>query len=324
VRTGQGFPHTRNLIVPTTNKVIHRTGEKDPAENLKGNHTVKRDLREFFDQVEETLLALFRLAGFVQHAGDRGENREEILRDFLSKHLPDRYGVAKGEMITKEGLHTHSADIIIYDAANCPVLYAGQTKVVPIEGVYGIIEVKSRLSKEEFLDAARKIESFKRLAPRELSVIRTREYVTVHRPSRPFGIILGFELADNSLDSLADNWMALNKQIHDVNYFVNLVAVLGQGLLYYEKADLLVGEKSPLLDTDEFVALTLTAHKREANKEQLLDYIKIRVCTEESGTKTFGRFFVYLLIMLAKLRLGVADLGRYLDPDLPIMILRES
>jgi hypothetical protein len=281
------------------------------------------DLKEFFGKVEETMLARFHQAGFVQHPGDKGENREGILREFLSTHLPHRYGVAKGEVITKQGQHGHSADIVIYDAINCPVLYVEKTTILPIEGVYGIIEVKSRLSKPEFLDAVTKIESFKKLAPRELSVIQTREYVTVHRPSRPFGIVLGFELGDNSLDSLEANWHELNDQIHDVNYFANLVVVLGSGLLHFERVDLTRGEKWPLLDTDEFVNLVLTAHKREKNDEPPLE-VKVRITAEGLGMRTFGRFFVYLLIMLAKMKVGIPDLGRYVDPTLPIMIHRES
>jgi hypothetical protein len=41
----------------------------------------------------------------VQHAGDRGGNREEILRTFLSQHLPAKYGVTKGELVAKSGVH---------------------------------------------------------------------------------------------------------------------------------------------------------------------------------------------------------------------------
>jgi len=278
---------------------------------------------EFFAHVEETLLAMFSQSGFTQHAGDKGENREEILRDFLSTHLPKRYGVIKGEIITKDGVHSHAADIIIYDALDCPILYKAKTAVLPIEGVYGIIEVKSRLSKAEFLDASRKIESFKHLAPRDLSVIQTREYVTVHRPSRPFGIVLGYELDGNSLDSLSSNWLEENNRIHDVNYFVNLVCVLGVGLLYYDQVNLTRGEKGMLLDTDEFVNLVLTIHKHKANKEPM-DEIITRIPKEEFGNRSFGRFFVYLLIMLFRMKLSVPDLGRYLDPDLPILTFRES
>ncbi|HEX3640769.1 MAG TPA: DUF6602 domain-containing protein, partial [Ktedonobacteraceae bacterium] len=123
------------------------------------------DMQAFFGSVEDSMLALYRQARVVHHSGDRGENREQDLRDFLQKHLPKKYGVTKGEIITRAGEHSHAADIIIFDALNCPVLYSQHTAVLPIEGVYGIIEVKSKLSKSEFLDDIGKIEQFKHLAP---------------------------------------------------------------------------------------------------------------------------------------------------------------
>jgi hypothetical protein len=156
------------------------------------------NMTEFFANVERTMQAKYAETDMIHHSGDKGVNRETILRSLLEKRLPSRYGVVKGEMVTRSGESTHFADVIIYDKLNCPVLHADDTAVVPIEGVYGIIEVKSRLSKAELLVATRQIESFKRLAPRELSVVQTREYVTVQRPSRPFGMVLAFELADNS------------------------------------------------------------------------------------------------------------------------------
>lgn len=281
------------------------------------------DLAELFQRVEGTLVARFNEAAAVKHHGDRGENREEVLRDFLAEHLPRRFGVAKGEVMTRGGGHSHSADVIIYDADSGPLLYADKTKILPIECVYGIIEVKSRLSKAEFVDASKKIEAFKRLAPRDLSVIETREYMTVHRPSRPFGMIFAFDLADNSLESLLTNWEERNREVHDVNYFENLVVILGAGLLTWEMADLAVGNKHLLLDTDEFVDHMLTEEKRARNDEPPTDRV-VRQVVEARGQETFGRFFVYLLIALERLRLGVADLGRYLDPDLPFMIRRES
>jgi hypothetical protein len=281
------------------------------------------DLKELLRLTEEELLARFRAAGYVEHLGDRGENREEILRNFLDKNLPRRYGIGKGAVVTKEGVQSHSADIVVYDAIECPILYAERTQVFPIEGVYGLIEVKSRLAKSEFLDACEKIRVFKQLAPRDLSVIQTRYGATVHRPSRPFGIVLAFGLADNSLESLAANWEMLNSQIHDVNYFANLVAILGTGILRHEVADLSIGEKRPLLDTDEFVELVLTSQKRQVSGEAPLE-VYFRIVKENSGARTFGRFLVYLLAMLARLKLGAPDLGRYIDPDLPILVRRES
>lgn len=269
------------------------------------------------------MLARFREAGFIKHAGDKGENREHILREFLATHLPKKYGVAKGEIVTKEGQHSHSADIVIYDAANCPVLYSEKTAIIPIEGVFGVIEVKSSLSKAEFIGAARQIEAFKKMAPRELGVIETREYVTVHRPSRPFGIIVGFDLASNSLDSLSANWRDLNAEIHNVNFFVNFFCVLGEGLIRYEKVNLSIGEKTLLIDTDEFVTLVQTQHKRTNNKEQH-DEIILRTIIEGLNDATFGRFFVYLLVLLSRMRINPPDLGQYIDPGLPLTVVKES
>lgn len=277
---------------------------------------------KLFSLIEKTMLARFEESGIVKHNGDKGENREELLVNFLKEHLPKRYGVVKGEVITKEGNRSHAVDIIIYDTVNCPILYAGKTVIVPIEGVYGIIEVKSSLSKTEFDDAARKIESFKKLAPRELGIIETRDYVTLHRASRPFGIVFGFQLSGNSLDSLKKNWMAQCKAVHDVNFFCNLICVLGSGVLHYESVNLTMGEKHLLLDTDEFVKLILTGQKRLNNSEEQ-DEIILRIVKEGAEDQTFGRFFTYLLIMLTKMKLNTPDISRYIDPNLPLSIVRE-
>jgi uncharacterized protein DUF6602 len=280
------------------------------------------NLNELFSSIEATMLARFRESGFIQHSGDKGENREEILVEFLRIHLPKRYGVTKGEVITKEGNRSHAIDIIIYDTVNCPVLYSGKTSILPIEGIYGIIEVKSSLSKPELDDALSKIESFKRLAPRDLGVIATREYVTLHRASRPFGIVLGYQLANNSLDSLRSNWQQQCAEVHDVNFFSNMICVLGEGVLRYEHINLTKGEKHLLIHTDEFVDLVLTAHKRRDNSEPY-DEIVTRIIIEHAKDKTFGRFVTYLLIMLTRMKLNVPDLGRYIDSDLPIAVIQE-
>lgn len=281
------------------------------------------DLQDRFARLEDTLLSQFREAGFVTHSGDRGENREELLSSFLETHLPRRYGILKGEIITQDGDKSHSADIIIYDALNAPVLYRGRTAVVPIESVYGIIEVKSSLSKHELLDATAKIESFKRLAPRGLSLIQTRDQVTLHRPTRPFGIVVGYQLVDNSLHSLHDNLQEDCDRVYNVDHFTNIVAVLGVGLLYHEVVNFSQGTKEPLLDTDQFVTLVTTVHKRSAASEPI-DELMLRIVEDAAGDRTFGRLFVFLLMMLARLRLSVPDLGRYYDPELPIMVVRES
>lgn len=280
------------------------------------------DLNNLFSSIETTMLARFKESGFIQHSGDKGENREGFLLDFLRDHLPKKYGVTKGEVITKEGLRSHAIDIIVYDAVNCPILYSGKTSILPIEGVYGIIEVKSSLSKFEFNDAASKITSFKKLAPDSLGAIANENSIILQKASRPFGIVFGFQLSNNSLDSLKDNLNDHSNDVREVDYFCNLVCVLGQGLLRYEIVNLTKGEKHLLLGTDEFVKFLMTVHKRLKNSE-MQDEMLARIIKEGAGDKTFGRFFTYLLIMLTRMKLNTPDLGSYIDPDLPISIGRE-
>ncbi len=286
---------------------------------MTNQHSGTKSLADLFKLIEQSLSADLERAGFINHSGDKGENREEILREFLEKHLPERYGVTKGEIITKSGDVSHSADIIIYDKVDCPILYAGKTTIVPIEGVYGIIEVKSRLPKAELADCASKIAAFKNLAPRDLAVISTRDYVTVSRPSRPFGMVIGYQLDGNSLDSLQKNLKDICNSVYTVNNFVNLVVVLNRGLLWWEHVSLAKGEKHHLLDTDKFVDLILQFQDAEKPEGELLRI----VCETPSGS-SFGRFFVYLLIVLRGMKLNPPDLAAYIDPDLGVTIIKES
>jgi hypothetical protein len=117
--------------------------------------------------------------------------------------------------------------------------------------------------------------------------------------------------------------MEENARIHEVNSFANLIVVLGTGLIHYETANLSRATKDLLLDTDPFVNMVLTARKRATNKEAM-DEIVVRCIGDPVGQKTFGRFFVYLLIMLERMKLSTPDLGRYLDPTIPRLITRES
>ena len=104
---------------------------------------------------------------------------------------------------------------------------------------------------------------------------------------------------------------------------MNLVAVLGVGIIHPERADFDASERHPLLDTDELVTLFETQDKRARNKEPLLN-VNVRTVAQELGQRTLGRFFVLMLVMLERLKLNVPDLGQYLDPTMPPVIHRES
>lgn len=98
------------------------------------------------------------------HKGESGRRREDDLRDFLRLMLPGRLGVGTGEIVATDGTVSGQADIIIYDALQTPLLDRSESSiVVPIEGVYGVIEVSSRLDGPKLKEDVAKIRAIKRL-----------------------------------------------------------------------------------------------------------------------------------------------------------------
>ncbi len=73
----------------------------------------------------------------INHMGERGGSREEILLSYLRKYIPIKYEMNNGVIIDETGEQSRQQDIIIYDSFNSPVLLNMQsTKMVPIESVF--------------------------------------------------------------------------------------------------------------------------------------------------------------------------------------------
>jgi hypothetical protein len=103
--------------------------------------------------------------------GDRlskGELREADVQRALRPHLSARYQMCKGIVVNAEGEQSGPQDIIIVDTFAGPSLYEagdGEHRVVPVETVVGVIQVKSRATKTEIESARANVASAKRLLP---------------------------------------------------------------------------------------------------------------------------------------------------------------
>jgi hypothetical protein len=112
-----------------------------------------------------TLLARFE-GSARGHQGEKGARREDHFREFLRAVLPSRLGVASGEIVDCAGSRSPAMDIIIYDASETPLLDhgdAGMHAVVPVEGVYAVVEVASSLTTRKLREDAAKIHAAKAL-----------------------------------------------------------------------------------------------------------------------------------------------------------------
>jgi hypothetical protein len=104
---------------------------------------------------------------FASHRLSAGENREDLVADFLHNHLPRKFGVSSGMVVSHDGLFSNQADLVVVDEQNNAPLYAAaRNKLWPVEAVYALIEVKTTLHPAELTDAIAKGRRFKALKRR--------------------------------------------------------------------------------------------------------------------------------------------------------------
>lgn len=97
------------------------------------------------------------------HPGEYGMYRERCLKNILQKALPKKYSISDGFIITSLNSVSTQCDLLIHDSQVQPIIDNNLAKFFPVEEIYGIIEVKSDLSKTDFIAALRKLAATKKL-----------------------------------------------------------------------------------------------------------------------------------------------------------------
>jgi len=192
------------------------------------------DLNLIFREISKNLLSEFEQSGEYGHTVTQGSYREDQLAEFLRDgRLPHKYKVLKGEIVSSKTGTAEHFDLIIFDSSRAPIWKQSQSiSVVPIEGVSGIIEVKSSLSKAELRDALEKIKKLREMVPISHAQITAPGTTNAYPRPSPFGLVFGYQLSNNSLESLAQNLTEYEKDL-EIYYWPNCVAVLNEGLLYH-------------------------------------------------------------------------------------------
>lgn len=108
----------------------------------------------------------------VQHMGNRGEEREFSLSQFLKELLPSDFRIAAGEVIDLGGASSPALDLMIYDRSKNSPFYSQAREIIPAEALLASFEVKTNLNADEVrrcIKAAAKLKALKPLK-RPLSV----------------------------------------------------------------------------------------------------------------------------------------------------------
>lgn len=156
----------------------------------------------------------------IQHNGEKGTARENILQEYLKSYIPEKYSFSKGTIVDCKDVQSKQIDIIIHDKFLTPYLVdMNDTKIIPIESVYGVIEVKSTLSKDELRKCVKNIESVRKLQKKTIS-----DY---YFPTA--GMVFAYD-SDASLDAIYKNLNELSEDV-DIDKRISCVCVLNKGVI---------------------------------------------------------------------------------------------
>lgn len=122
---------------------------KRPSLELSGN-----PLKDVFRSEATALLGRFEMqTALIKHRGERGVAREEALAEVLSRHLPQRFGIGRGQILRHSGSISSQQDIVIFDRDLTPIIDSTSVaQTYPIESTLAVVEVKSAIRPRDVFD----------------------------------------------------------------------------------------------------------------------------------------------------------------------------
>jgi hypothetical protein len=244
------------------------------------------DLPAIFDEVAEQMRSDLRMArSALGHPGLKGSSFEDTFRKFLRQYLPRTLDVSTGILIDSEGNPpSRQIDVIISDAAKTPILYAsGEVRVVPIECVYAVIEVKALLDSNELSRAYENMRSVRRLQKTAYYPLTLLDHSIVAYGQEwdiwPTNFFL-FAFDSIALSTLGDALIEMHERDGlPVHQRIDTVCVLDKGLILNrpQKEERLDALPSPgsvlrLVPTERALLLFYTKISNYLNQARLPDF----------------------------------------------------
>ncbi|HWP91497.1 MAG TPA: DUF6602 domain-containing protein [Thermodesulfobacteriota bacterium] len=121
---------------------------------------------KFLEAVGAEFQARISKAKYYKHPTGVGDALEDIVREYLRQILPERFSVDRGKIFDSEGRLSREFDIIISERFDVvPMMALAGRRIIPVEAVYGVIEVKSRLdlnNYNSFIQAVEQLDEMRR------------------------------------------------------------------------------------------------------------------------------------------------------------------
>ena len=265
----------------------------DAAIRQRSAHASFHGIEEELRDLQQAILTSYRKSRALQHPREMGDEREEILRHFLTTSglLPACFGVAKTSthVVAPSGHISPELDVLLFDAHKAIVLKRlKKVEFYPIESVHGTIQVKSKLTRKTLAEGLDNITRFKGLKP-EVALSQDMGGLTTETGLyRRFGILFAYEYDLDWMDVIAD--LETHVTEHGVELSPNLIVILDRGLICLGSKTKVCWRQRDLAKLDE-----TTVHGRP---NQLHD--------------TLLSFYTVLLDLLKTSTAGTPDLATYL------------
>ncbi|MFJ4334531.1 MULTISPECIES: DUF6602 domain-containing protein [unclassified Streptomyces] len=115
--------------------------------------------------VAKRMRADFEQSKAFSHNGEAGTSREVLVRNFLSSCLPAHVkAIHNAEIVASDGGVSRQCDVVVVNRETPPLTSLDGYRVIPNECVYGLVEVKTNLTRKDLLDSCEKIGNARRLS----------------------------------------------------------------------------------------------------------------------------------------------------------------
>lgn len=232
------LPNTSNWLPRNIGNIVGESFAK------RCKQICKRIIRDVEDEIE------FNINNF-----DSGFGVEDIVRREISALCPRRYSVSAATIIDRNGNSAGDFDIVISDDFWTPILKTGATSVsrkayLPIEAIYGVIEVKQTIDFKVLDNAIEKLVTCKRLERPTLPGLRVTENIDLNlqlkigdddyeaialedRPNPLYSSIIAVKLnKEITINNLMRRFVEINKKLKRSEVIQSL-CVLDSGCVFW-------------------------------------------------------------------------------------------
>lgn len=165
------------------------------------------------------------------HSGEYGMYKEKAFRELIEFIVPYRYKITDGFIINSDDETSTQCDIILFDKLHTPLIELGNRfQFIPVESVVAIGEVKSTLTKVEFIETAIKLSKNKQICRPSKEYFKFNPNLKLELFA-PFSFIIcdditGINDAYTFKDLIKDLAKRYKEEDIDVNNYFNIIICL--------------------------------------------------------------------------------------------------